>query len=328
MKKNFIRNWLILIGVVVVVGVGVKVYWGYLNSAVNSSEPSTKAFVIQKGESVTSIAEHLKQEGLIRSPLAFKVALKLSGVGVKIEAGDFKLSPSMSIKDLMSALQNGATDKWVTLLEGWRLEQVADELNRQLTIDKGQFLKVAREGYMFPDTYLFNKEASAETIASTLENTFDQRYDEELKAKVRARGLTEQQGVILASIVEREARSDEVRTKVASILLKRFKIGMALNADATVQYAKDSQALKMGNLAKFWQPVTTDDYKEIVSPYNTYLNAGLPPTPICNPGLSSIKAVASADPSTPYLFYYHDSQGNSYYAKTLEEHNQNVRSHP
>src|SRR5206468_3664982 len=120
-----------------------------------------------------------------------------------------------------------------------------------------------------------------------------------------------------------------VRTKVASILLKRFKMGMALDADSTIQYAKDSQKLRQGaKLDKFWQPITSDDYHSVLSVYNTYLNAGLPPGPICNPSLSSLKAVASADPSIPYLYYYHDSEGNSYYARTLEEHNNNVANHP
>lgn len=177
---------------------------------------------------------------------------------------------------------------------------------------------------MFPDTYLFPKEATVEYIVDTLRKTFDTRFASDLRAKIRAQGLTEEQGVILASIVEREARSDQARQMVASILLKRFKIGMALNADATVQYALGFQKTDKS----WWKRHLTYDDLKVDSAYNTYTHAGLPPAPIANPGLSSLKAVADADPETPYLYYYHDSKGVSHYAKTLEEHNENVASYP
>ncbi len=215
-------------------------------------------------------------------------------------------------------------EKKVTLLEGWRKEEMATKLNKELGIKNQDFLKVAKEGYMFPDTYFFEENASASAVAKRLEDTFELKYSDDLKAKIKKLGLTEEEGVILASIVEREARSDAVRTKVAGILLKRFKIDMGLNADATIQYALGYQE----DEKSWWKRHLSLDDLKIKSPYNTYLYKGLPPTPICNPSLSSLKAVASADPKTPYLYYYHDSQGNSYYAKTLEEHNNNVANHP
>jgi UPF0755 protein len=127
--------------------------------------------------------------------------------------------------------------------------------------------------------------------------------------------------------VEREGRSEKVRTEVAGVLLNRLEMGMKLDIDATVQYAKDSQKLKNDTLEKFWEPILVADYQGIVSPYNTYTNNGLPPKPICNPSLMSLKAVANADLNSPYVYYFHDSGGNSYYAKTLEEHNANVAAH-
>lgn len=111
---------------------------------------------------------------------------------------------------------------------------------------------------------------------------------------------------------------------VASILLKRLKIDMGLNADATIQYALGYQPEEKS----WWKRHLTAADLKIDSPYNTYLYKGLPPTPICNPSLSSLTAVANADPKTPYLYYYHDSEGNSYYAKSLDEHNANVTNHP
>lgn len=304
-----------------------KGWWDSQLSSV-SSDKSTKVFVIAKGAGLSEIAKRLKQENLIKSELVFRIYIKQQNLTNKLQAGSYKLSPSMSIPDMLKTLQLGSEDIWVTLIEGWRVEEMADAISSKLNpsaplgtrVQSSKFIEMAKEGYMFPDTYLFPKGATAEYITDTLRKTFDARLTEELRSKIRSLGLTEDQGVILASIVEREARSDGARKMVASILLKRFKIGMALNADATVQYALGYQ--KREN--SWWKKNLTLDDLKVDSPYNTYIHAGLPPTPISNPGLSSLKAVASADSTTPYLYYYHDSKGNSHYAKTLEEHNQNV----
>jgi UPF0755 protein len=326
-KKSPFRFLIWLIILIVLIFFGVKWYLGYLQSPVDKNG-KVEAFVVKKGETVSEVADRLEKERFIRSSLIFKYLYNQNQKESAIQAGDFKISSAMSTEEIIKTLSQGAVDKWVTLLEGWRNEQMADELNAELGISKEEFLKQAKQGFMFPDTYLFNPKASVSTIVSILENTFDQKYTDELKNKIKAKGLTPEQGVILASIVEREARSDEVRTQVASILLKRLKMGMALNADATVQYAKDTASYKNGTLKKFWQPVTQADYKEVISPFNTYLHPGLPPAPISNPSVSSLKAVANAISNTPYTYYYHDSKGNSYYATTLEEHNENVANHP
>lgn len=301
-------------------------YWNYLQSPVNPKDTQLQAFVIVEGDSLYTIAQKLEDQRLIKSSFVFRQVAKSDGRLSKIEPGTVKISAAMSIKDIINALTEGSVDRWVTLLEGWRVEQMGLQIEAKLGIKKDEFIKAAKpyEGYLFPDTYLFNKEATVEDLVSTLRNTFDQRYTKELQQKIRSKGITPEQGVILASIVEREARSDKVRTEIAGILLKRFKMGMALNADATVQYAKDSQRLASGDLEKFWQPITQADYKNVDSPYNTYLHAALPPTPIANPSLSSLNAVANANPNTPYVYYYHDTKGNTYYAKTLDEHNANV----
>ncbi len=289
-----------------------------------SQDKTTKIFVIDKGESFSQITKDLKKENLIKSDWAFNLLAKQSGLGNKILAGTFRFSPGLTAQEILKSLISQPLDQWVTLLEGWRKEEMAKKLSEQLGIDEKEFLKVAKEGYMFPDTYLFPKDYSPEQIAKKLRNTFDEKFTDDLKSKIKGLGLTEEQGVILASIVEREARSDKVRTMVASILLKRFKIDMGLNADATLQYILGYQK----DEKSWWKRNLSKEDKKVGSPYNTYLYRGLPPAPICNPGLSSLKAVANADPSTPYLYYYHDSKGNSYYAKTLEEQNQNVANNP
>lgn len=317
------KRLLIFFFILIVIFFLAKGWWNRQLSSV-STDKATKVFVIPRGAKVSEIAKDLREENLIRSELAFKIYVRQNNLTNKLQAGSYKLSPSMSTPDILKTLERGSEDIWVTLIEGWRVEEMAEKLNQQLKIDKGEFLKNAKEGYMFPDTYLFPKEATVEYITSTLRKTFEARFTPELRSKIRSQGLTEDQGVILASIVEREARSDQARQMVASILLKRFKIGMALNADATLQYALGYQSQEQS----WWKRNLSREDKKIESPYNTYLHAGFPPTPIANPGLSSLKAVAEADPSTPYLYYYHDSKGNSHYAETLEDHNQNVANYP
>ncbi|MDO8577057.1 MAG: endolytic transglycosylase MltG [Candidatus Daviesbacteria bacterium] len=322
MKK--IIAFIVLIIIIIFIAKG---WWDNQFTAV-SADKSTKVFVIAKGESVSEIAKKLKEDNLIKSELVFKVYVKQSNLASKLQAGSYKLSPAMSVAETVKTLQAGSEDVWITLIEGWRVEEMAAKLNQELKIDKAEFTKSAKEGYMFPDTYLFPKEATTEYITNILKKTFDARFTPELRSKIRSQGLTEAQGIILASIVEREARSDDVRKMVASILLKRFKIGMALNADATLQYALVPSGAKSPPAGGWWKRNLSREDLKIDSPYNTYLHSGFPPAPIANPGLSSLTAVANADPTTPYLYYYHDSKGNSYYAKTLEEHNQNVANYP
>lgn len=315
-----------LLGLLLVLILTFFVIRGWWNSQLEpvNSDTNNQVFVIAKGAGLNDISSDLQKAGLIKSAQAFKLYVKQHNLADKIQAGTFKLSPAMSASEIAISLTDAPLDVWVTLLEGWRVEEMANKLNGQLKIDNGEFLKKAKEGYMFPDTYLFAKDVGVEKVVQTLRENFEDKYSNDLRNKIKKLGLTPEQGVILASIVEREARSDEVRRMVASILLKRFKIDMGLNADATIQYALGYQAEEKS----WWKRHLSLDDLKIKSPYNTYIHAGLPPAPISNPSLSSLQAVAKADPSTPYLYYYHDLQGNSYYAKTLDEHNNNVANHP
>lgn len=301
----------------------IKGWWSGQLSPV-STDKSTKIIVVENGESFPKIVEDLKTQNLIKSSSAFNLYAKQSGLSTKIQTGSFRLSPSMSSQEILKTLASLPLDSWVTLLEGWRVEEMAAKLNSSLGIPNAEFLKFAKEGYMFPDTYLIPRDYSAEQVAQKMRNNFDAKYSEDLKTKIRKLGLIDNQGVILASIVEREARSDEARKMVASILLKRFKIGMGLNVDSTIQYALGYQS----DEKSWWKKSLSLSDLKVDSPYNTYIHAGFPPTPICNPSLSSLNAVANADLSTPYLYYYHDSKGVSHYAKTLDEHNQNVANYP
>ncbi len=299
---------------------------GWWNSQLSpvSKDTDTKVFVVSKGEGFSRVSDDLKKENLTKNSWSFYLYGRQSGLVGRLQAGTFRLSPSMSSQEILKVLTDNPLDIWVTLIEGWRIEEMAQKLSDELGVQSSEFLKVAKEGYMFPDTYLFQKDVTEEQIVKRLRDTFELKYSQDLRNKIKFKGLTEAEGVILASIVEREARTDGVRKMVASILLKRLKIGMGLNADATIQYALGYQQ----DEKSWWKRHLTHDDLAIKSSYNTYINSGLPPTPICNPSLSSLQAVADADTSIPYLYYYHDSKGNSYYAKSLEEHNANVANNP
>jgi len=290
---------------------------------VDKNNKETKIFVIQKGESLNSIIDNLYRQNLIRNRLVFYFLVKKLGIEKKIQAGDFRLSASMDAQTIAKALTKGTLDIWVTIIEGLRKEEIAQLINQNFSIPESEFLKYAKEGYLFPDTYLIPKEATAEAIVKILVNNFYRRFDDDLRQKATKKGLTEEEVVTIASLVEKEAKHDEDRQKVASIILKRIKNDWPLQIDATVQYALGYQPEEKS----WWKKNLTKEDLEIDSPYNTYKNKGLPPTPICNPGLASIEAVIDASENTPYWYYLSDKTGRMHYAKTLEEHNENIRKY-
>ncbi len=328
-KKNPVFFLLFVAFLVLALSIGgYKWYQSYEMSPANS-QAQVENFVVEEGETPTDVALRLQSKGILRSSKIFLQIFTQQKDEVVLQPGVYKVSGAMTPQQLVDAFRQSSADMKVTLLEGWRVEQMAQKLESEMGIPQADFLKLAKEGYMFPDTYFFNDDTTVEGVVSVLQNTFDKRLTDDLLQKIKAQGLSKEQGVILASLVEREGRSDKVRQEVASIMLKRLKMGMKLDIDATVRYAMDTVAYKFNpKMTSWWGAITQEDYSGVKSPYNTYLNTGLPPGPICNPSLSSLKAVANADASTPYVYYYHDSQGNSYYAKTLEEHVQNHQSHP
>ncbi len=249
------------------------------------------------------------------------------GIGKAIQAGDFKLSPSMTSRDVAKELTHGAIDVWVTIPEGLRIEEQASKIEQKLkfgqnenyNFDKKQYISLAKEGYMFPDTYLIPKDATAQDVANRLLETFNQKVEESILKSAKTK-LSNSEIVTLASLIEKEAKTSEEKPVIAGILLNRIKIGMSLQVDATVAWAKGYDTAKN----TWWPQITTQDYKNVNSPYNTYLNTGLPPGPISSPGIDSIRA-ALEPADTPYLYYLHDSDGKIHYAKTAEEHNKNIK---
>jgi UPF0755 protein len=208
---------------------------------------------------------------------------------------------------------------WATTPEGWRVEEIANKLSKLFDIPEAEFLKHTKEGYMFPDTYLVPKDATPAAIAKIFLDTFDTKIGTTLRTDAIKTGLTLPEVITLASIVEREGRSDDDRPVIAGILLNRIKADWPLQVDATLQYALGYQPMEKS----WWKKYLTDEDKKVKSPFNTYANLGLPPHPIANPGLSSIKAVIYPK-ETEYWYYIHDTKGTAHYAKTIEEHQGNI----
>lgn len=316
------KRLVFLLFLIVILGGGFYLYFKEGTLPVNQKEPASKIFVIQKGDSLSSIAKKLANEELIRNRIVFYLIIKNMGIDKNIQAGDFRLSTAMNVYQIAETLTHGTLDVWITLIEGLRKEEIAQVVSQNLGMPEVEFSKYGKEGYLFPDTYLIPREATAESIVQILKNNFENKFDAALKQKAKVKGLSEYETIIIASLVEREARLSEDRPLVASVILNRFKAGMKLDIDATVQYALGYQPLEK----TWWKKDLTQDDLKIDSPYNTYTNPGLPPGPISNPGLASIKAVVEA-PETDYVFYVSDSSGKLHFAKTLEEHNENVRKY-
>ena len=315
-------KFLITLFITIIIPVVILTVWVNQTLSPVGDPGREKIFVVKNGESTSVLSQRLQEEGLIRNTFIFRLYLKLTGLDKQIQAGSFKLSPEQSVKEISLALTRGRLDKWITIIEGLRKEEIAATLEKDFDIDRGKFLGVAQEGELFPDTYLIPVGADEEKILSILNRNFQKKFSDYLKTKATNNGLTQKEVLTLASIVEREARSKEERPVIAGILIKRWREGLTIAADATIQYA-----LGYSNEEKsWWRKNLTEEDLKINSPYNTRIKTGLPPGPICNPGLAAIKAVVNPS-SSPYYFYLHDDDGKVHYAKTLEEHQQNIQKY-
>lgn len=290
-------------------------------SAVNKNDRSEKMFTIRPDVGVRTVAQELQQDGLIKNPTLFYLYVKKAGLDKKIQAGDFRLSPSMSSKQIAKALTKGTLDIWVTIPEGKRATEIAALLKEKIpTYDPSWDAKLQEnEGYLFPDTYLIPRGATIDAIIAILRNTFDERYQQIDTSKT---SLSKAQIVTLASMIEREAQHDQDRPLISSVMHNRLTIGMPLQIDATIQYAIGYDAAE----GTWWKKgLTTSDLK-IASAYNTYTNTGLPPTPICSPGVLALQA--AADPAqSNYLFYMTDKNGITHFAATYAQHQANIEKY-
>ncbi len=303
---------------------------------VNGTE---QPFTIEIGESVDSVANHLEAVGLIRDAESFRSYLIYSGLDTSIQAGEYQLSTAMSALDIAHEVQD-ATPEEVTfvVLPGWRVEEIAESLATSgLPVTHEEFLTAVTsppadfdfltgaasvEGFLYPDSYIFSRDLpSAQEMIAEMVRNFAAHLSPDLQSGFERQGLTVYQAVTLASMVEREAVQGDEQALIASVYLNRFKIGMKLDADPTVQYAIGYNILQQ----TWWtNPLTLLDL-QINSVYNTYIYEGLPPTPIANPSLGALRAVAFPA-ETPYLFFRAKCDGSGFheFSETFDEHLQNA----
>lgn len=322
----------ISIAVFIILAIGIIGFKVAMSNAVEpyDSTDSTKVFVtIPMGSGTPQIATILEKKGIIGNSDTFKLVSKITGNNGKYKAGNYVLSPSMNLNKIMKKLRSGiSVGNMITIPEGYSIAEVADVLEKAGFIDKKVFLDELEngdfkqkfieflpkgpnrlEGYLFPETYDIPVNASEYDIITIMLNQFDKLYTEEYYARASELGLNINEIITIASMVEKEAAVNEDRPKVASVVYNRLKANMPLQFDSTVQYA-------LGDLKA---RLSYDD-TQINSEYNTYTNAGLPPGPICSPGLEAIKATLYPE-ETKYLYFVVNPDGKRthQFTETYEE---------
>ncbi len=302
----------------------------YIHKKVNTpfaSECQDQEFIVREGEGAKQIAQHLERAGLISDDFYFMFYVSMGGTSKNLQAGEYRLQSCMSIREIADVVTRGKTANEVTVTfpEGLRINEIEEKLRiagigyqvSGFTVRNFQndyhFLQDAPlhanlEGYLFPDTYFFDKDSSAEDIIRKMLENFDSKVTRDLRDEAAQSGKTLFESVIVASLVEKEVRNMEDRKIVSGIIWERLRRDMPLQIDATVTYLTGKR--------------TTDvTYRDLAidSPYNTYRYTGLPPGPISNPGRESIEA-AIFPRESPYLYYLSKPDGETVFSKTFEEH--------
>lgn len=334
-RKFFFLLFLIL-GLFVAVGIcvlGIYGYYAYNRMFINSSSGNTGTLVIKPNETFNIVLNRMQKEKLIGSFMGVndKYLLKLLAYSEQnanqIKPGAYKIDTKMSLKSIYSEMIKGSTDYKITIPEGKSAAEVAAEVKKTYeTFDDVRFLELVKdpeftkkmgieadslEGYLYPSTYYFGPGMKEEELIKLMVGTFKQKVDENLGGMTTDDGLTFQAHVIIASLIEREARTDEDRPAIASVIFNRLSKGIPLQIDATVNYALND-----------WRRLFNSDYK-LDHPYNTYKFKGLPPGPIASPRIESLMATFNT-PETNYFYYVHRGDGHHAFAETYEQHLANV----
>ncbi len=294
-----------------------------------ATAPAPSTITVAPGSTVGAIADSLAERGHLRSARAFTWLARLRGTDRQLKAGTYEIARRRSVLALVRLLEDGVVElRPVTIPEGLWVTEVAGLLQAQAEVDSAAFVTLARdstlaarlgvpsvnlEGYLFPDTY---DVPVGETASGLVERLVRVSLDhlESLYAKAPAPPLTPAEVMVLASIVEAEARVDEERPRIAAVYLKRLELGWKLEADPTVVYALGERRRRL-----YYRDL------EVESPWNTYRHAGLPPTPIGNPGAASIAAVLRPDPTNEALFFVAEPSGRHRFSRTLAEHQRAIR---
>lgn len=307
-----------------------------------SNDPAPVPFTVEIGETAVSISEKLTEQQLVADPDLFRIFLRYNGLDASLEAGDYTLRRNMNMREIAETLQKANFEEVVvTIPEGLRAEEIAEILTEEGIMDGTVFLATVRqgtavdhplladrppgasyEGYLFPNTYrLPALNTTPEDLISRMLDTMASTIPPNALDLAAARGYTFYEILTVASIVEREAVVPEERPTIASVYLNRLGEGMFLQADPTVQYAMGYQT----DTDQWWKtPVTLEEYSQVNSPYNTYMNPGLPPGPIANPGAASINATLQPTETNFLFFMGCGGDGAHVFASDFTTHEANV----
>lgn len=333
-------------GIILAIAIGVFVFYQHQFSAPQKGAEIEK-ITINLTTTEEELIPKLKEQGYIRNEWAFNYVLKKKSWQGKIQPGAYKVSKAMNAWQLAEVLVSEPYMKWVVIPEGLRKEQIAeligdtlgwDQETKEKWISNYTTMKYEEvEGIYFPDTYLIPTDETPLQVADRLRAKFNEKFQPYTEKFIEA-NIKWTTALKIASLVQREAASKEDMPLIAGIIWNRLLHDppMKLEIDATVQYARDSiahydkepndiQPSRYSSEGDWWTPIKVED-KQIESPYNTYLNKGLPPHPICNPGLDAIDAVLNAA-ETECLYYLHDSERQIHCAKTYEEHKKNIEKY-
>jgi UPF0755 protein len=317
----------LLLVVVAVAGTGFVVYRTFLMPAGRLTEPIV--VVVGEGDTLSETARELEKKGAILNERLFVTAARYLGVDRLIRVGEYRIEPTMSSKDILVMLLKGHVVEYpVTVPEGLNIYQVGDLLAEKGFGERDEFIRLSQdkefingfgldavtlEGYLFPDTYRVTKGMREPEIITLMVNRFSVVFGEEKEKGNAGDALTDYERLILASIIEKETGAPEERSLVSAVFTNRLEKGMKLDSCATVIY---------GIWDRFDGNLTERDLSTWTS-YNTYMNPGFPPGPICNPGRASI-AAAITPADADYLFFVSKNDGTSHFSSTLSEHNRAV----
>ncbi|MCD6097033.1 endolytic transglycosylase MltG [bacterium] len=313
-------------------------YYIYNQTQAPKKEYIPTSFLVEKGQGVQEIGEQLKEKNLIKNKDLFTILCLLSGAWTKFKPGSYALSPNMNLFQIIKTLTTlpKAKEITITIKEGWTNEQIAEYLENQGVLKKEDFLQflenptfsqkeygfleekakqVKLQGYLFPDTYRIYEKSTPEQIVKKMLDNFQQKYELYLKKEIEKQNKSLFEIVNLASLIEKEASDEQDKKIVSGIFQKRLELNMPLESCATINY-----------LLKTPKKRLSQQDLQIDSPYNTYLYPGLPPGPINNPSLDSLKA-ALFPLETDYLFFLAGPNGKNIYARTLTEHIENKRKY-
>ncbi len=295
----------------------------YYRQPVSQPPGADQEFIIEPGQGLNQIAASLEATGLIRSQYLFRFDVSQINPAPSFDPGIFTLNTSMTTKQIIATLQTEATEVTITILPGWRREEIAEYLSSLSleNFDNQEFLQLTAdlEGQLMPETYRIFPDATASEITDLLHQQFitDIQENPDIQAQVAASDYSFEEILTLASLLQREARDPEQMRQIAAILYSRLEDNYPLQLCATAQYATGADVQS----GEWWEPPTLED-TEYDSPYNTYQYKGLPPGPVSSISLPAIEAALNPG-ENDYYFYLHDPQGNIHYATTVEEHDQN-----